>query len=66
MSLIRGVAGPAGPGRVGGVGQAPPASRRPIRRDRENTKLRKQFERLAAELGKARKVIEMQGSSPRC
>jgi transposase-like protein len=30
-------------------------------RDRENTKLRKENERLAAELDKARKVIEIQG-----
>lgn len=30
-------------------------------RDRENTKLRKENERMAAELEKARKVIEVQG-----
>lgn len=30
-------------------------------RDRENTKLRKENERLTAELGKARQVIEIQG-----
>jgi transposase len=41
---------------------AKPAGRPPAdSRDRENTKLRKENERLAAELDKARKVIEIQG-----
>ena len=44
------------------AGLAKPAGRpQTDPRDRDNTKLRKEVERLTAELGKARTVIEVQG-----
>lgn len=56
----RSVASPAGPGRVDAL--AKPAGRPAADpHEQENAKLRKEVERLAAELDKARKVIEVQG-----
>ena len=47
-----------GPGGVGRVGHAGRPAADPV--ERENAKLRKENERLQAELDKARKVIEVQ------